>query len=376
MPLPNSLQWRLLVEVAALHVGVPTGALRGHQGPSAAQINSSPRWGQEPTCSELPRGPGTQSTPRMKRPQPRARTAAQGHWSGMGRPLHVLHSNPHIGCWVGDGHHLQMCLSVREVRSQGRRTCLVTPQGPLLPSQALPGLTQDAIEAQLLIALAAIGDVPGLRHLHSQVLGPVDGLGAPPPQDPATTGHVCHVGRLHCLQPLHGPGLLVAAQLVAQQGETSLWGPGDSGSQTQAVSKDDPPSPKAETRTLWAWTPLAWVSPRSHEHGPASPEMALLKPGGARRPSPTLLPMAWVSDNGDPKDRTRVGIKSTPALSCRLGVSGPILSPTSLHWPATWEGTCITLQAHCGPEANSDSTGGRSGSRQILRTQERNRNVG
>lgn len=87
------------------------------------------------------------------------------------------------------------------------------------PQPGSPGLTQDTVEAELLIALTAVGHIPGLGNLHYQVLGPVNSLGAPPPGDPATAGRIGRVGRLHSLHLLHSVGHTVAAQLVAQQGE-------------------------------------------------------------------------------------------------------------------------------------------------------------
>lgn len=61
-------------------------------------------------------------------------------------------------------------------------------QHPTLPH--CPGLTQNTVEAKLLKALAAVGHIPGLRDLHSQVLGPVHGLGTLFPRDPCSTVHI------------------------------------------------------------------------------------------------------------------------------------------------------------------------------------------
>lgn len=85
-----------------------------------------------------------------------------------------------------------------------------------------PALTQDAVEAQLLVALAALSHVPGLGHVHCQVPGSVNGLGAPPPGDPSTAGGIGHVGHLDSLHFLDTLGHAVVAQLVAQQGQAFL----------------------------------------------------------------------------------------------------------------------------------------------------------
>lgn len=85
-----------------------------------------------------------------------------------------------------------------------------------------PALTQDAVEAQLLVALAAVSHVPGLGDVHCQVPGSVNGLGAPPPGDPSTAGGIGHVGHLDSLHFLDTLGHAVVAQLVAQQGQAFL----------------------------------------------------------------------------------------------------------------------------------------------------------
>lgn len=94
---------------------------------------------------------------------------------------------------------------------------LTTVPGP--PPTGHPGLTQDAVEAQLLVTRTAVGHVPGLGDLHGQVPGSVDRLGASSPRDPPTAGGVGHVQRLDGLHLLDVSGHAGVAQLETQQGK-------------------------------------------------------------------------------------------------------------------------------------------------------------
>lgn len=86
-----------------------------------------------------------------------------------------------------------------------------------------PELTQDTVEAKLLIACTAVCHIPGLGDLHSQVLGPVHGLGTLSPRYPSSTIHIGRMGSLHLLQLLDPSGHWVAAQLVTQQREAIFY---------------------------------------------------------------------------------------------------------------------------------------------------------
>lgn len=90
------------------------------------------------------------------------------------------------------------------------------------PRPRHPALTQDAVQAQLLVALAAVGHVPGHGDVHRQVPGAVHGLGAPPPGDPRAAGGVGGSGQLDGLHLLDALGHAVVAQVVAQQGQAFL----------------------------------------------------------------------------------------------------------------------------------------------------------
>lgn len=90
------------------------------------------------------------------------------------------------------------------------------------PRPRHPALTQDAVQAQLLVALTAVGHIPGRGDVHHQVPGAVHGLGAPPPGDPRAAGCVGGSGQLDGLHLLDALGHAVVAQVVAQQGQAFL----------------------------------------------------------------------------------------------------------------------------------------------------------
>lgn len=157
----------------------------------------------------------------------------------------------------------------QESQGEGTREGAPSPPGR-------PGLTQDAVEAQLLVALAAVGHVPWLGDLHRQVAGPVNSLGAPPPRDPPAAGDVGQVGRLHGLHFLDILGHAVVAQLVAQQGEAFFYEGGrkDAGTQERTSARIRSiqgvlykPSTSAR---VWKEPSRPWADPSASVHQPIS----------------------------------------------------------------------------------------------------------
>ena len=125
---------------------------------------------------------------------------------------------------VGSG--LTVCTATvpSVIRSPGERTR--EPPLPPPPTRRRPGLTRDAVEAQLLITPTAVGHVPGLGDVHGQVPSSVHRLGAPPPRDPPAAGSIGHVRRVDGLHFLDVSGHAVVAQLETQQGKAVFCGGG------------------------------------------------------------------------------------------------------------------------------------------------------
>lgn len=133
--------------------------------------------------------------------------------TGPGRPMRAHGQAPKHRC----------CRTVvRLIRSPPPAPPLRMRRRRGAPRPRHPALTQDAVQAQLLVALAAVGHVPGHGDVHRQVPGAVHGLGAPPPGDPRAAGCVGGSGQLDGLHLLDALGHAVVAQVVAQQGQAFL----------------------------------------------------------------------------------------------------------------------------------------------------------
>ena len=207
------------------------------------------------------------------------------------------------------------------IRSPGERTR--EPPLPPPPTRRHPGLTRDAVEAQLLITPTAVGHVPGLGDVHGQVLSSVHRLGAPPPRDPPAAGSVGHVRRVDGLHFLDVLGHGVVAQLETQQGKAVFCG----GEGRRAGMEGDNRE-NSGINSLGGVLDKSSTSARARESGPR----ASAEPPG--------LPTRQSREAGGTRRKGDLHAQQSPLQSPEMP-PGPIhasCSPGADHTPKTWSG--------------------------------------